>query len=376
MALLIFILTLSILVLVHEFGHYIVAKKNGIRVEEFGLGLPPRLFGKKFGETLYSINLLPFGGFVKLTGEDMEDVSETARSDPRNFLSKTPMQRAAVLIAGVTMNMILGVLCFYLFLVLNSFRSFDFPLFFEYEFRFGNTHATRTVITQLKEDGPAEQAGIQLGEAIISIDGVSVSTFEEVKNNLKGKLEQDVIVGLKDMTVRGDDNIRTITTRPVVIEGGSEVIGIYMSEFIAVSYDKPHQKLLSGFLHSYNMTAYSLKSLGKIITMSVQTQDITPVSQSIAGPVGIYQLVDAILDLELDSAILSIIDYVALMSLSLAIFNMMPLPALDGGRVVFVLIEAVRGKPIKQEIEAKVHRFGMIVLLLLLFVITLKDIFL
>src|SRR3989344_3833234 len=129
MTLLIFIIILSVLVLVHEFGHFIVAKKNGIRVEEFGLGLPPRVFGRKIGETVYSFNLLPFGGFVKLTGED--DTEVTSKSDPKSFVSKSPRVRAAILVAGVTMNLILAVVVFQFVLASNNYKTLYLPLFFD-----------------------------------------------------------------------------------------------------------------------------------------------------------------------------------------------------------------------------------------------------
>ena len=120
MTLIIFIIILSVLVLVHEFGHFIVAKKSGIRVEEFGLGLPPRVFGKRIGETVYSFNLLPFGGFVKLTGED--DTEVTSKSDPKSFVSKPAYVRAAILVAGVTINFILVILFFFGFSNSNAKR--------------------------------------------------------------------------------------------------------------------------------------------------------------------------------------------------------------------------------------------------------------
>ena len=127
MTLLIFILILSLLVLIHEFGHFITAKKSGVRVEEFGLGLPPRIWGKQLGETLYSLNWLPFGGFVKLTGEDDDG---NGLNDEKSFSSKKPSRRALILTAGVLMNFILGIFLYYVFLISNGFKSFYLPLIF------------------------------------------------------------------------------------------------------------------------------------------------------------------------------------------------------------------------------------------------------
>jgi regulator of sigma E protease len=377
LTLLIFILTLSILVLVHEFGHYIVAKKNGIRVEEFGLGLPPRILSKQFGETLYSLNLLPFGGFVKLTGEDPDEEDVAAlENDPKSFSAKKPRQRAAVLVAGVTMNFILAVSVFYIFLGWNNFSSYEFPLFFDYTFRFGETVKAGTVVTEVAPESPAEKAGLEFGEAIVTIDGVPVNGVEDVKKELAGKLEQDVTVVLADIKNREANSQRTVTLQPMVNEQGEEVLGVYLGEFVAVRYSSTKDKLLSGFFHAYNMSAYSMKAFGSLISYSFETKDFAPVSSSVAGPVGIYQLVGGILTLDTKQAILSLLDFVGIMSMSLAIINLLPLPALDGGRVLFILIEIIRGKGINPKTEATVHRYGMIALMGLLALITLKDLFL
>ena len=152
MTLILFIIILSALVLIHEFGHYYVAKKTGVRVEEFGIGIPPRLFGKKIGETIYSVNLLPFGGFVRLSGEDGvdEDHLEEAISDPENFLSKTPLQRAGIVVAGIVMNALLAVVLYYFFFFFTGFKSLTIPNMFDYEFKFGHVEQINTVVFGFK----------------------------------------------------------------------------------------------------------------------------------------------------------------------------------------------------------------------------------
>jgi regulator of sigma E protease len=406
MTFIIFILILSILVLVHEFGHFIVAKRNGIRVEEFGWGLPPRIWGKQIGETLYSINLLPFGGFVKLTGEDgedarhgtevieekiveekvivnqevVEDVKTTeelviSTIDPRSFMAKKPWQRALVLVAGVFMNIVLAVVLFYVFFFVNGFKTFQFPLFFDYKFQFGEMHTIGTVISDVQDGSAAQKAGVSLGTAILSVDGVSVSNTTDVKRQLADRVGQEVTLVMEDLKDPSDQNLQTIKLIPTLDENGAPILGVYLSKATYLSYDKPLEKIFVGPLHAYNMLSYSNYALAKIISLSVSTRNIAPVSQSVSGPVGIYNIVGGILHYSGDKIFLSIIDFIALMSVSLAFINILPFPALDGGRIVFVIVEAIRGKRLNPALESKIHAVGMACLLTLIVLITLKDIF-
>jgi len=206
----IFLLILSVLVLIHELGHFVAAKAAGVRVEEFGWGLPPRILGKKFGETTYSINLLPFGGFVKLTGEDMdqgggdtEDLGKTGMPDPKSFASKTPLQRGIILIAGVFMNIVLAVVIFYIFMFVNGFKTFQMPLIFDYDFKFGDTTKIGTVISGIQPGSAAEKAGLTLGEAVAAVNGrkvTDIAQFKSVLAEYNGAPVQLTLTDLKDTT--------------------------------------------------------------------------------------------------------------------------------------------------------------------------------
>ena len=375
MALLIFFLILSILILIHEFGHFIVAKKNGIRVEEFGLGLPPRMIGKKLGETIYSLNWLPFGGFVRLTGEDLEDAAEEdSLSDPRSFASKTALQRLAVLLAGVFMNFVLAIVLFYALLIARDFKSFYVPLLFDYQFKFGNVHKISTVVSGFGEEAPAERAGVQLGEAIIKINGVAVNNVDDVRRELSGTLGQPVELEVIDLKVSSEQKPRFLVAEPYPDESGNAVLGVYLTTAAYLSYDTPVERALSGFLHGYNVFTYSASTMADIVVASFRARDIAPVSQTVAGPVGIYNIVGSILDYAGADAFLSLVDYTALMSLSLAFINMLPFPALDGGRAVFILVEVITRRKLNPKLEARIHRAGMLVLLALLALVTIKDI--
>jgi len=373
LTLVIFILILSVLVLVHEFGHFIVAKKSGVKVEEFGLGIPPKLIGKKIGETIYSLNLLPFGGFVRLLGED--DTEVVSSSDSRNFASKTPFQRIAILVAGVTMNTLLGMLLFYIILISNGFKSLNLPLIFDYKFRFGEQIATNTVVMSFMEGSAAEAGGTNSGDDVLEINDQPVYNVSDIRAFLKDKVGQKVKVLVKDMRDNSNLSIRTVYLTPTADEKGDGILGAYLTKSIVLSYQHPVEKLLAGPLHAYNMVAYSVNSFKKLIGLSVVEKSVEPVSAGIAGPVGIYKVVGGILDYTKGSVVLSLLDLIALMSVSLALLNIMPFPALDGGRVFFIVIEKLRGgKKVNPSFEANVHKWGMLLLLGLIVLITIKDI--
>lgn len=372
------------MVLIHEFGHFIVAKLKGVRVEEFGWGLPPRIFGKKIGETIYSINLLPFGGFVRLTGEELEEAqkneeldglpSDIKPLDSHNFMAKTPWQRIQILTAGVFMNMVLAVSLFYVFLAANNFSSTQMPLLFDFKFKFGESTVLKTVVSGIQDGSAAQQAGFESGEAITQVNSIQVNSVDELKQALLKFKGEEVSVYLTDLKSPNEPKTRVVTVLPKFDSNGQPVLGVYLSEAVSVAYNKPLEKLFAGFLHSYNVIDYSLSTMGGMISLSVKTHDISPVSESVSGPVGIYNLVGLVLEYGGDRAWLTLVDYTALMSVSLAMVNILPFPALDGGRLVFEFYEWVAKKRPNPKIEARIHQIGMAFLLLLLVLITAKDI--
>ncbi len=375
-SLIIFILILSVLVLIHEFGHFITAKRSGILVEEFGLGIPPKIYGKKIGETEYSLNLLPFGGFVRLRGEDAVEVTEEKLNDPRSFLSKTPGQRISILSAGVIMNMAFGVLLFYLFLVVTGFRSSHMPLIFDYEFRFGQTEEINTVIFGFSEESPLldEDLTVRPGYAILEIDSTPVNSVEDVRSTVEDKEGVEVFVLVQDLQTRGAEPREVLVTPYVEEAGGAPVLGVFLGTSVQLNYESLGERATSGFLHTYNVLAYSINTLSRLIGFSVTEGSVEPLAETVAGPVGIYSIVDAVVVSPTMDTALSLIDLTALISISLAFLNILPLPALDGGRIVFVVIEAVRGKRINPRIETMVHKVGIMALLLLLVLVTIRDV--
>ncbi len=367
---------MSILVLVHEFGHFFAAKKMGVHVEEFGLGIPPTAIKKKIGDTIYSLNWLPFGGFVRLAGEDLEDTAEikAARHDSSNFMSKTALQRAIILSAGVFMNVVLALALYYVFFFFTGFKTLNLPLIFDYNFRFGNVTSINTVVTSMEKGSAADLAGIEPGEAILEINNKPVYSIADVRREVADKAGQKVSLLLMDEKQNTKHNLRTVSATPQKSSQGKGILGVFLSKSIVIDYSQGWNKLLAGPMQAYNMLAYSKFVFGKLIGLSVESKSAAPVSEGVAGPVGIYTVIGGILNYGGTQAFLGMVDFVALMSLSLAFLNIMPFPALDGGRLLFVVIEMITGKKMNVHIESQIHKWGMILLLGLIVLITLKDV--
>ncbi|MBP8960696.1 site-2 protease family protein [Patescibacteria group bacterium] len=385
-SLVIFILILSFLVLIHEFGHFMVAKRNGILVEEFGLGIPPRVFGKKFGDTIYSINLFPFGGFVRLKGEDSNEITSQDLSDTSNFVSKTAWQRMAVISAGVIMNMLFGVIIFYLFLGLNGFKSKEIPLLFPYEFRFGNVEKSNTVIFGLDENSPLLNADfpVALGDTLVSIEGEAVNSLYDVRRLVEDKAGQEISVVIKpaspDTLTSSKESLKDdlveLKVYPFVDSEDPKNparLGVYLGSVAQIHYDTPLQKATAGFTHSYNILSYTISTMKNIVGFSIEERTAEPLAETVSGPVGIYSIVSKILSFSRKEALINLLDLMGQISVSLAFLNILPLPALDGGRIFFIIVELVTKKRVNPNFEARVHQFGMAALLGLLVVVTIRD---
>jgi len=375
------LLIMSALILFHEFGHFLAAKKAGVKVEEFGLGYPPRLWGKQIGETIYSINWLPFGGFTKIVGEGAENEEEEKEylSDPRSFASKTNGKKILILSAGIIMNLIMAVVLFYIFFVINNFKTFYIPMLFDYKFRFGREKVFNTVVFDTEKDSAAKEAGIQFGDVITKIDGVSINNIMEMRKALAGKAGKTVkveILDLKDRTYSTYKIIDVVPKTNVSPKSSDEVdaqIGVYTGQAVSIVYDKPWEKILVGPLHSYNILAYSIIAFGKIIGLSVTTHDMEPISSSMAGPVGVFNIIGAVFKSGGPKIFLTLLDTLGIVSLGFAFSNILPIPALDGGRIAFKVYEVITRKKVNMKVEANVHKIGMIALLILSVLIAYND---
>ncbi len=380
----VFIFILSILVLIHEAGHYLVAKKFGIKVEEFGFGFPPRLWGKQKGETMYTINWLPIGGFVKLYGEDEAGGGkvtlhhgEVANKDiKRAFFARPVWQRALVVLAGVIMNVFLAIAVYYIFMFISGFKT-EIPLYFgDYQFAFVHQiNRSDLIITEVVKNSPAEYAGITPSSRILSVNGLTIDNTSEFQNIISANKGREITLEWEDLQTQKISKATLVPRINPPKNQGALGIAFFATNTAVLSYDTPAQKLLSGIVHPYNLMVYQFDILGKLTALSFKQRNAEPVSQGISGPVGIFKIVGQVAHIpDMKERILGLLNLIGLLSMSLAIFNVLPIPALDGGRLFFILIEGVVGRKINPRIEGYVHTVGFAVLLMLILLVTYKDI--
>ncbi len=384
---LVFLLLLSVLVLIHELGHFLVAKKFGIKVEEFGWGFPPKIWGKKIGETEYTINALPFGGFVKLYGEDdagggrVGSAKVTGKSESKDlkraFFARPGWQKALVVVAGVVMNVLLAFVAFYGYIFLSGFKS-ALPLIVDYKFT--NVHQVNldgVVVNYVAPNSPAEEAGIQVPSQVLEVDGEVIKSVDELQESINAKLGEEVSFTWKDGE-SGDVITETVVPResPPENEGALGVGLDFLSTPVAfLTYESAFQKIFSGITYTYDVFVYQARGLVGLFGQAVETKNIQPVSDNVAGPVGIFSLVGKILSVEdIRLIFIQILNFGGIMSLSLAFFNILPIPALDGGRLFFILFEMVTRKKVNPRFESLVHAIGFALLMGLIILIIFSDI--
>lgn len=359
---LIFILIISILVLLHEFGHFIMAKRAGIEVEEFGLGLPPRAWGKKIGETIYSINWLPFGGFVKLMGEDPLDAR---RDDARSYYIKTLGQRMQVVVAGVVVNFLLAVVIFYVVLASVGFKVSLLKLS-DHQFKFVS-QSQQVLVVNVAGGSPAQEAGVTDRDSIVAAGGLAVNSIDDLQKVIRASENQKVTLKLEDQITNSRREVEVVPKYSDQLKAAA--IGVSLGESVVLAYQEPGQKVFSGFIHSYNTLDYSLKVFGQLIGQAFRTKDFEPLSEGVAGPVGIAQLTTQIVQF----GPIPLLQLMGLLSLNLAFVNILPIPALDGGRFFFLVVEAFTRKRLYPAVEKWIHTVGFVLLIGLTILITYND---
>jgi len=343
-----FIFVLGLLIFFHELGHFLVAKKVGVTVEQFSLGFPPTIFKYKWGETTYCIGIIPLGGYVKMAGENPD---EEATGDPGEFMSKSISQRAAVMVAGPFMNYLLAIV-----ILAGIYYFAGVPY----------SDPDRILVGEVIEDGPASQAGLQTGDQIISVDGHQVAAFDSMRVLINSVVEAPVTIDW----VRSSDTISAnITTRRNEIpnaHGGTDTVGeIGIGEKIA-GYNKygVGKAIVNGVSTTHVILWETVKFLKQLVTGQVSTK-------LLGGPIFIAQQSGK----EARRGPSRLFFFIALLSVNLAVLNIQPIiPVLDGGQLVFLLIEKFRGQPLAMETRIKVQYVGILAVIGLTVFVTYNDI--
>jgi len=347
--LLVFLIILSILIFAHEFGHFLAAKKAGIRVEEFGFGYPPRVWSKKVGQTIYSVNLLPFGGFVKLLGEEGPEEGEKEKKGA--FWTKSKRVRTAVIVSGVLANFLLAVVAFSI-----VYSAVGIP-----------TETLEVQVVGIAPGSPAEEAGLKEEDVIVKVEEEKIEEIDEfvgIVNQNKGK-EITLQVEREE-----EGRLAFLLTPRETPPEGEGALGVAISNIKMVHYpvwQMPFRGAAEGFREAFGWTVLVVGGLGGMIYRLVTTGALPA---DVAGPVGILQLTSGVAK----SGILTVLQFLGVLSVNLAVINIFPFPALDGGRLLFVGFEAVTGRRAHATFERWVHTVGMIILLFLILLVTLNDI--
>lgn len=333
-----FLVILTILVLIHELGHFLVARFVGVKVEEFGLGLPPRIWGKKFGETIYSLNWLPIGGFVRLAGEDSESTGK-----PANYLfwARSKKERSVILVAGVFMNFVFAVVITAGLLVYGVKEPS------------GRIHVERVA-----PNSPAEEAGLQEGDIIHSFK--TPRELIDFVNEEKGK---DIWLVVERVP---GEQFRVTATPRVDVPKGEGPLGIAISDLELHKYpliQAPGKAFMINIIRARDMLVSLSTTVWRLVTLRSPQADV-------AGPIGIAQVTGQAVKF----GWVAVLEFASILSLNLAVLNILPIPALDGGRLLFVFLEKVLGRKVHPAFEKSTHQIGMIILLGLIVLVSINDI--
>lgn len=354
------IIFLSILILIHELGHFLTAKKMGLLVEEFGFGLPPKIWKKKIGETIYSLNALPFGGFVKILGEDGQNTNsretnaeqreQKTNLNERNFSSLKIWKRTIIIAAGVIMNFLFG------WIVLSIIFMIGIP--------------QMVLITETKQNSPAAEIGLKNGDQIIEINNIKITTNDN--KNIFGSEQVIKIINEnrgKEITMKIKRNGETIDfsviprINPPAEEGS---LGVSL-----IDAGLPKQNILMSFWEGLKTSLILFKTITlAIFELAIKAFVGKASLEAVTGPIGIVKITSQAGSL----GFVYLLQLLALISLNLAVINIFPFPALDGGRLIFLAIEKIKGSPVNPKFEKITNAVGFGLLIFLMLAITIKDI--
>ncbi len=330
------VLVLGLLVTVHEFGHFIVAKKTGVRVLEFAIGMGPAIFKRKGKETVFSIRIFPIGGFCKMEGEDEDS------TDPGAFCNRPVWKRILVVVAGAAMNLIIAVIITFC-LVLSE------------------QNLPSVTVAQFYDNNLSSGYGLEVGDRIVEIDGKKVNIYTDISGAFSRTYGNESV----DMVVlRDGEKVVLEDVRFPMIEINESLNSIVPDFYVAPEVKTVGTVLHHTFFRSISYVTMMYESLFDMVTGRASLKYVS-------GPIG----TSAVIAEAASEGLSSLAYLVALISINLCVINLLPLPALDGGRLVFLIIEGIRRKPLNRDVEGVIHLVGMGLLLLLTVIIAFKDIF-
>jgi len=343
-SLIIFLLILGIVIISHEFGHFIVAKKLGVKVEKFSFGFGRILWKKKKGDTEYCLSAIPLGGFVKLAGDSIQEY----KGKPDEYFSRPPIQRAAIIFFGPMINYILGFICLWVIF-------------------FSGYPTLTSKVGGLLDDFGAKSAGIKVGDKIVSIEGAKVSYWDDLQKQVQENKDRAYLM----VTVSREDKLYDykveIKTKQLDDSLGQKrsfgLIGIMPADDIVNVRHGPIKSLYLGFRKTVDMTVITYKALWFLVTGKLSMRE------SMTGPLGIFMITSKAAKL----GITALLHLLAVLNISLAIFNLLPFPVLDGGHLLLLGIEKIRGKGISVKTEQVINQIGISILLFLAVVVTYND---
>ncbi|OGX18163.1 MAG: hypothetical protein A3K83_00040 [Omnitrophica WOR_2 bacterium RBG_13_44_8b] len=341
----VFVIILSILIVVHEFGHFMAARRVGVRVEKFSLGFGPQILKKKKKETEYSISAIPLGGYVKLAGDSLEEY--TGKSD--EYFSQPPGKRFLIIFSGPFLNYCLGFLCFWLIFFVG------YP-------------TLTTKVGGLIDGFGAQVAGLQAGDKINAVDGKRVEYWEDLQKIIQKKQSQEKV---ELSVIRGSQQLKipvSIKTKQIEDPIGQKrnvgLLGITPFDEVIIVKHGILESFVLGINKTWEITSVTLSGLWRMLTGQLS------IRESVTGPLGIFYITSKAASL----GFIAVLHLLALLSVSLAIFNLLPLPVLDGGHVVFLALEKIRGKTLSIKTEHVITQIGVTLLITLVIFVTYYDI--
>ncbi|HRR94952.1 MAG TPA: M50 family metallopeptidase [Candidatus Paceibacterota bacterium] len=363
---LIFFIIFSLVVFVHEFGHFLGARLTNVKVEEFGIGFPPKIWKKKIKETEYFIGALPFGGYTKIYG--MDDIDDEKDKDPHGYEKQGPWAKALICLGGVIMNIIFAAFIFYFLIASSGFKMSQVMILEDYKFPFGE-QVNYPLIIEVDENSPAALAGLKSRDVIMKINGEEVKSLEQFSKTIETLRGKSAVLTIIDGQTQIFKEV-TLVPRIEEVEGEGPV-GIGLTEMAYINYKTWPDKIFCGFEHAYNYMDFSVRALGSMIAESVREKNIQPLADSMSGPVGIF----AVTKVVSREGIVALINFVALLSVALGISNLLPIPAMDGAKAIFVFLEAINKKIFNKNLLAQLEKYGILFLIILAIAMVFKDFF-